>query len=355
MCYNYFKKLAIIFIFCISVLNGNAQTPKNIIFMIGDGMGLAQIYAAMTANGGHLNIEQCPYTGFSKTYSGNNYITDSAAGGTALACGVKTKNYMIGMSPDTVAVPSVLALAAEKKKSTGVVVVCSVTHATPASFVAHQDNRNKEEEIALDYLKTPVDVFIGGGLKFFQNRSDNRNLVKELKEKGYTVAVNMDEVKKVKSGKLAGLVADEHPGGVKERKNMLAEASLAAINLLNQNKNGFFLMIEGSQIDWAGHDNSSSHVISETLDFDETIGAVLDFAKKDGNTLVVITADHETGGLTVMNGDFKKEDVELKFNSTNHTGIMVPVYSFGPGAEKFSGIQENIEIPYKIKKMWGVK
>ena len=355
MLYNYLKRLAVVFILCGSVLNGIAQTPRNIIFMIGDGMGLAQIYAAMTANGGHLNIEQCTYTGLSKTYSANNYITDSAAGGTALACGIKTKNYMVGMSPDTVAVPSILVLAAEKKKSTGVVVVCSVTHATPASFVAHQDNRNKEAEIALDYLKAPIDVFIGGGLKYFQNRPDKRDLVKELKEKGYIVAINMEEVKKAKSGKLAGLVADEHPGGVKERKNMLAEASLAAINLLNQNKNGFFLMIEGSQIDWAGHDNSCSRIISETLDFDETIKVVLDFAQKDGNTLVVITADHETGGLTIMNGDFKKEDVELKFNSTDHTGIMVPVYSFGPGAEKFSGIQENIDIPLKMKKIWGIK
>ncbi len=353
MLYNSLKKLVIMFFLCASVLTGNAQTPKNIIFMIGDGMGLAQIYAAMTANGGHLNIEQCTYTGFSKTYSANNYITDSAAGGTALACGVKTQNGMIGMSPDTVAVPSLIVFAAEKKKSTGIVAACSVTHATPASFVAHQDNRNKNEEIALDFLKAPIDVFIGGGLKFFQNRPDNRDLLKELKEKGYLVALNMEEVKKVKSGKLAGLVASEHPGAVKERGNMLKEASLTAINLLNQNKNGFFLMIEGSQIDWAGHDNSSSRVISETLDFDETIKAVLDFARKDGNTLVVITADHETGGLTILNGDFKKEDVALKFNTTDHTGIMVPVYTFGPGAEKFTGIQQNIDIPMKMKKIWG--
>ncbi|MDR1729637.1 MAG: alkaline phosphatase [Prevotellaceae bacterium] len=340
------------FIFCASVLTVSAQTPKNIIFMIGDGMGLAQLYAAMTANGGQLNIEQCTYTGFSKTYSANHYITDSAAGGTALACGVKTKNGMIGMSPDTVAVPSLVVFAAEKKKSTGVVAVCSVTHATPASFVAHQDNRNKDEAIASDFLKSPIDVFIGGGLKFFQDRSDKCDLTKELKKKGYLVALNMEEVKKAESGKLAGLLAYEHPETALERGNMLKEASLTAINLLNQNKNGFFLMIEGSQIDWAGHDNSESRTISETLDFDATIGAVLDFAKNDGNTLVVITADHETGGLTIMNGDLKKRDVELKFNKTDHTGLMVPVYAYGPGAEKFTGIQENIEIPMKMKKMW---
>lgn len=344
-----------VFILCGLALNGSAQTPRNIIFMIGDGMGLGQIYAAMTANGGHLNIEQCTYTGFSKTYSSDSYITESAAAGTALACGVKTKNGMVGMSPDTVAVPSILVLAAEKGKSTGLVAVCSVTHATPAAFVAHQDSRSKEEAIALDYLTAPIDVFIGGGLKYFQKREDKRDLVKELKGKCYTVAVNMDEVKKVQSGKLAGLVVDDHPGDVEERKNMLAEASLAAINLLDQNKNGFFLMIEGSQIDWVAHNNNSSGTISETLDFDKTIGVVLDFAKKDGNTLVVITGDHETGGLTIMNGNFQEQGVELQFNSTNHTGVMVPVYSFGPGAEKFSGIQENIDIPNKMKKMWGIK
>jgi alkaline phosphatase len=350
------KKATLIAVFFATAMTVGAQTPKNIIFMIGDGMGLAQIYAALTANGGKLNIERCPYTGFSKTYSASDYITDSAAGGTALACGVKTKNNMVGMTPDSVPAKSILALAAEqKKKATGVVVTCSVTHATPASFVAHQDDRKKDEAIALDYLNSPVDVFIGGGLKYFEKRSDDRNLVKELETKGYVVAKSMEEVKEVKSGKLAGLVAKEHPGKVKERKDMLPESVTTAIDILNRNKDGFFLMIEGSQIDWGGHNNSRSYVLSETLDFDKTIGIVLDFAAKDGNTLVVITADHETGGLTIMDGDFKKEDVDLRFNTFNHTGIMVPVYTFGPSAEKFSGIQENIDIPNKMKELWNIK
>jgi alkaline phosphatase len=350
------RKIAFIAFFFITIVTVNGQTPKNIIFMIGDGMGLAQVHAAMTANNGKLNLERCTYSGFSKTYSASDYITDSAAGGTALACGVKTTNSIVGMTPDTVPVQSILALASKKKKkATGVVVTCSVTHATPASFVAHQDNRNKNEEIAADYMITPVDVFIGGGLKFFNKRSDGRNLINELEIKGYTVATTMKEVKSVKNGKLAGLIAEEHPAGAKERKDMLKEATLIALEILNQNKNGFFLMIEGSQIDWAGHDNSDSRVVAETLDFDATIGAVLDFAAKDGNTLVVITADHETGGLTVMNGNYKSGNVELLFNSVNHTGIMVPVFSFGPGAEQFSGIQENIDIPNKMKKLWGIK
>lgn len=354
MFHHYFKKqILAIALLCGIAFQSNAQ--KNIIFMIGDGMGLAQIQSAMTANGGSLNIERCTYTGLSKTYSFTDYITDSAAGGTALACGVKTRNLMIGMNPDTIPAPSILALAAEKKKATGIVVSCSVTHATPASFVAHQDNRNKNEEIAADYMTTPVDVFIGGGLKFFNKRSDKRDLVKELKAKNYTIATSMDEVKKVTSGKLAGLVAEDHPAGVAERQNMLTEATEKALELLSQNKKGFFLMIEGSQIDWAGHDNDGSRNIAETLDFDKAIGAVLDFAEKDGNTLVVITADHETGGLTVIDGNFEQKDVELKFNTTNHTGIMVPVYSYGPGAEKFSGIQENVDIPNKMKKLWKIK
>ncbi|HET7733779.1 MAG TPA: alkaline phosphatase, partial [Paludibacter sp.] len=167
------------------------KNPKNVVFLIGDGMGLAQIYAGMVANNNKLNLERCTYSGFSKTYSANKFTTDSGAGGTALACGVKTKNGMIGMSPDSVAVQSILELSSHNKLSTGIVVACAVTHATPASFIAHQVNRNMYDEIATDYLKTDIDVFIGGGRKYFEDRNDGRNLTNELKAKGYQVAYNL--------------------------------------------------------------------------------------------------------------------------------------------------------------------
>lgn len=332
-----------------------AHPPQNIIFMIGDGMGLNHIYAAMTANHGRLNIERCKHIGFSKTYSADNYITDSAAGGTALACGIKTKNGMVGMNPDSIAVSSTLTHSAEIGKSTGIVVTCSVTHATPADFISHQDNRKKEEEIAVDYTNSPIDVFIGGGLKFFKERKDKKDLTKQLTKNGYTVATSMEEVKKVKKGKLAGLVANEAlPKAHEGRDNMLAEATSKAIDLLDDNKKGFFLMIEGSQIDWGSHANDATHTLAELLDFDRAVGVALDYAEKHGNTLVIITADHETGGVTIKNGDIEKGKVEIRFETLKHTGTMVPVFSYGPKSEEFGEIQENIEIPQKIMKIWGI-
>lgn len=351
------KFLSIIVILFVSTgLKIFAQGPKNIIFMIGDGMGLNHIYAAMTANRGNLNLERCTYTGLSKTNSDDNYITDSAAGGTALACGRKTKNGMIGMAPDTTEIPSILSLSSQTGKATGIVVTSSVTHATPASFVAHQDNRKKEDEIAVDFVDSSIDLFIGGGLKFFKNRKDGKELINRLEEKGYKVVTTEKELDKVKRGKLAGLLAHEAlPKATEGRGDLLSIGTSKAIELLNQNKEGFFLMIEGSQIDWGSHANDSKHTIAELLDFDKTVGTVLDFAEKDGNTLVIITADHETGGVTIKNGDLTEGTVELKFETLKHTGTLVPIFTYGPFAEKFSGIQENIDIPQEIMKIWSLE
>jgi len=340
------------FFLCFSVLPLSAQkSPKNVIFLIGDGMGIAQIYAGMVANNNALALERCTYSGFSKTYSANNFTTDSGAGATALACGVKTKNGMIGMNSDSVAVQSILELAKKNNLSTGIVVACAVTHATPASYIAHQINRDMYEEIAADYLKSNIDVFIGGGRKYFEDRMDGRNLTDELKAKNYQVASNLDEVKAIKTGKLVGLLYDDQAPGIPERGTMLPDASEAVINILRNNKKGFFLMIEGSQIDWAGHDNNSQQVIKEMLDFDHTIGKVLDFAKKEGNTLVIITADHETGGMTILDGQFGSDKLKAVFSTKNHSGVPVPVFSFGPGAENFSGFLENTSFKSKIEKL----
>ena len=331
------------------------QTPKNVIFMIGDGMGLAQVYAGMIANGNKLNLERSQYIGISKTYSFDDYTTDSAAGGTALACGVKTKNGMIGMNPDSVAVNSILKVAENNGLATGIVVTCDVTHATPAAFIANQINRKMEEEIAADFLKTDIDVFIGGGRKNFENRKDGVNLTEKLRENNYNIAYTIDEVKAVKSGKLAALLYDEHPPIASERGKMSPDAVMTAIDILKNNDKGFFLMIEGSQIDWAGHANDYDYLISEMLDFDETIGRVFDWAEKDGNTLVVITADHETGGLSMPSGNIADKISNTSFSTKQHSGIPVPVYAFGPGAENFKGFMENIELKEKIENTLNIK
>lgn len=353
------KTIILILIFSflfISFTSLSAQKkPKNIIFLIGDGMGIAQVYSGMVANNNTLALERCTFAGFSKTYSANNFTTDSGAGGTALACGVKTNNGMIGMSPDSIASESILELAEKNGLATGIVVACALTHATPASYIAHQINRNMYDEIATDYLKTDIDVFIGGGRKYFENRTDNRNLIEELKTKNYQIANTLDEVKIVKSGKLAGLLYEDHNPAMPERGNMLPESTTAAIDILDNNKKGFFLMIEGSQIDWAAHDNNSKQVVKEIIDFDKTIERALDYAQKDGNTLVIITADHETGGLTIMNGKFGSDDMKVGFATKSHSGVPVPVFAYGPGAENFTGIMENTSFKGKIEKLLKLK
>ncbi|MGB4414281.1 MAG: alkaline phosphatase [Paludibacter sp.] len=348
-----FSLLLITFL-CFSNIDAQSK-PKNVIFMIGDGMGLAQIYAGMVPNGNKLQLERCKHIGFSKTYSASHFTTDSGAGGTALACGVKTKNGMIGMNPDSVAVQSILELAEKNNLSTGIVVACAVTHATPASYIAHQVNRNMYEEIATDYLKTDIDVFIGGGRKYFEERADDRNLTNELKAKNYQIAYTLDDVKATKSGKLAGLLYEDQNPGMPERGKMLPDATMAAIDILDNNKKGFFLMIEGSQIDWACHDNNAEQATREVLDFDETLGRVLDYAQKQGNTLVVVTADHETGGLTFPTGNIEEGTFEAIFTTKGHTGIPVPVYAFGPGADSFIGFMENTSMKSKIEKLLKLK
>jgi alkaline phosphatase len=327
------------------------QKPKNIIFLIGDGMGVSQVFSGLTANHGKLFIENCRHIGFSKTQSSDNYITDSAAGGTALSCGVKTYNGAIGMNTDTIPVKTLLEEAEENGLATGLVSTSAITHATPASYIAHQKKRDMYEEIAADFLKTDIDVFIGGGLDHFTKRKDGRNLLTQLEENGYTIESDMDKIKKVKKGKLAGLTADMHNGRVAERGDMLPVSTQTAINVLSKNKKGFFLMVEGSQIDWGGHANNTIYIVEDMLDFDRAIGNAIKFAAKDGETLVVVTADHETGGMALTGGDMNTGMVKADFPSKSHTAVMVPVFSYGPGAEEFIGIMENTEIHTKMKKL----
>ncbi len=325
--------------------------PKNIILLIGDGMGVSQVFAGLTANKGHLFLENCKYIGFSKTQSADNYITDSAAGGTALSSGVKTYNGAIGVDANKNPVKTILEEANENGLATGLVSTSSITHATPASFIAHQEGRGSYEDIAADFLKTDIDVFIGGGLDHFTKRKDGRNLADELKQKGYEVETEMNKIKKVKKGKLAGLTADVHNGRVSERGDMLPVATETALNILDNNKKGFFLMIEGSQIDWGGHAGSAIYVVEDMLDFDQVIGQTLEFAAKDKETLVIITADHETGGMALIGGSMNDGIVKAAFPTTDHTSVMVPVFAYGPGAQEFIGIMENTDIHAKMKKL----
>jgi alkaline phosphatase len=341
--------LALFLCFGPSWAQKKVKNPKNIILMVGDGMGVAQIYAGMTGNYGHLNLEQFPVVGFHKNQASNNFVTDSAAGATAFSCGVKTYNGAIGVDANGNPVPTILEIAEENGLATGLVATCSITHATPASFISHQASRSLDENIALDFLNTDIDVFIGGGRKFFANRSDGLNLIDSLKNRNYQIAHTIEEVQQTKSGKLAAFLAEEQQAKFSEgRGDELVKSTEVALNLLSTNKKGMFLMIEGSQIDWGGHANDTQYIVDEMIDFDNAIGKVLEFAKKDGNTLVIITADHETGGFSINKGSTETGMVEGKFTTGSHTGVMIPVFAYGPGSEVFGGIYENNQIFHKM-------
>jgi len=340
---------------CVCTPEQTQPPVRNVILMIGDGMGVTQMYAAFTANHGSLYmIERAQYVGLVKTHAANRYNADSAAAGTAIACGEKTNNGMLGMLPDGTPLKSMLEYAAEHGLSTGMVVTCEKTHATPAAFVAKVSGRGDHEEIALAFVNAPINVSIGGGRQFFENRADGQNLTEQMRAKGFRVAYTMDEVNATTEGNLLALLAPVALPRYPARGNMLPEATTVAINILNQNPNGFFLMVEGSQIDWAAHDNDQQSVIYETLDFDRAVKIALDFAERCGNTLVIITGDHETGGMSIVNGSIEDGTVRAHFSSTGHTGVPVPVYAFGPGANKFTGVFWNTEFLPRVLNLWGI-
>lgn len=320
------------------------RKPLKIILMIGDGMGLAQICAASVVNNG-LYLELLEAIGFIKTSSADDYITDSAAGATAFSTGEKTYNNAIGVGIDTLKRKTLLEMAEEAGLSTGLISTCSVTHATPASFFAHQKHRKMHQEIANDFYGKGIDFVAATGKPYFD--------INKLKNDGYHVQIGGNTYSEIGSKNFWFYNDSIHPPKANIRGNWLEEATKKGISLLSQNIQGFFLMVEGSQIDWGGHDNDLDYVVNELIDFDKAIKEAVEFAKKDGNTLVIITADHETGGLSLNEGDLMNKKVIGHFSSKEHSGIMVPVFSFGPGSENFKGVMQNTDIFKKMKMLYG--
>lgn len=336
------------------------KKAKNVILMIGDGMGLTQISAGLYSNNNKLYLEQFTDIGLHKSYASNNLITDSAAGATAFASGVKTYNGAIGVDPDTNSLVTILEEAEARGMATGMAATSTIVHATPASFISHVKSRQMYEEIAAQFLDTEVDYFVGGGKKYFDQREkDDRNILKELEGKGYMVSHFKEKAFSQTvidpSKNFAYLTSEADPAKVSEGRNYLAAASTRGVDYLKQRSpdKGFFMMIEGSQIDWGGHANDSDYIISEMIEFDRVIGAILDFAKKDGETLIIVTADHETGGYSINPGS-KMGEIIPGFTTDSHTGALIPVFAYGPGAELFSGIYENTAIYYKMKAALGL-
>jgi len=330
-----------------------AEFPQNVILLIGDGMGLSQVSLAVYEGGKALRMQEFPVTGLAKTHSAKQRVTDSAAAATAIACGCKTYNGALGMDAHRKPCTSLLEQAKSAGLATGLVTTSSITHATPAAFVAHVPRRAAYEEIATFFTNRTLDLMIGGGLKYFTERQDKKNLCQELKEQGWRLSDYRQQ---------AALPADlpveqpfawfsaweEPPFASQGRAYLAPAAALAPEFLTARSTKGFFLMIEGAQIDWAGHRNQADDVLREVLDFDAAVGAALDFAQKDGKTLVIVTADHETGGLALAQGD-QPQELQIKFTTTQHTATLVPVLAFGPGAENFGGVYDNTDIYRKMQ------
>lgn len=329
--------------------------PKNVIFLIGDGMGLPQITGAMYMNNNVTVFERFKSIGFHKSHSSDNLVTDSAAGATAFASGVKTYNGAIGVNDQKTSVPTLLEMAEKKGMSTGLVATSSITHATPAAFYAHVAGRSENENIATALLTSGVDIFVGGGMDYFARRKDSLDLLSQLSAKGYVISDffnNEIDEWNIRTDKNIGFfTANGEPLPVREGRDYFPVAVDKTLDFLkDRNPNGFFLMIEGSQIDWGGHSNDANYVITELLEFEKVIAQTLDFAQRDGSTLVVVTADHETGGFAVNPGS-KLNKIEVAFTTKSHTALMIPVFAAGPGEEVFRGMYENTDIFNKIRDL----
>jgi alkaline phosphatase len=351
-----------------------AKRIENVIFCIGDGMGLGQVALARVKTAGldgKLCLERLPVTGLVRTHSANSAVTDSAAAGTALACGVKTKNAMIGMAPGGQGYCTILEAARDKGMGTGLVVTSAITHATPACFASHVKSRKAEDKIAEQLIANRVNVLFGGGRKFFlpksapkSGRKDSLDLLAAAKEAGYEYLETAAGLPSLHGPYALGLFQLSGLTTTPPEPN-LAVLTRKAIQLLGParpqsapGKAGFFLMVEGSQIDWECHANKAAGTIRQTLLFDQAVQVAVDFAVKNGRTLVIVTADHETGGLTLIGGGNEdKPDAQLsvRWSTKGHSGTPVAIYAMGPGAAQFAGVQDNTEIPKKIAQLLNIK
>lgn len=362
--------LTLFALYCVGILASCSQSPptapapsqpirpKNVILMIGDGMGVTQVSTAFYHGDTVPNFARFKVVGLSQTSSKSHKITDSAAGATAFSAGQRTYNGAIGVGADSAALPLITELLTESRQmATGIVATSTITHATPASFFAHVDFRWKEEEIASWMHRSPIDFAAGAGLEYFADRQDGLNFLDSLTAAGFTIDTNAITTPE-SGGKYAYLFTSpgERGNGMpkmsERRGDFLPKATQSAIHVLSQDPNGFFLMVEGSQIDWGGHANDGPYIRDETWDFDQVLGDVLDWAEKDGETLVVVTADHETGGFALVGAPkFGKADYDQivpAFSTGGHSAALVPVFAYGPGAEDFGGIYNNTDIFHKI-------
>lgn len=324
--------------------DGMEKPVKNVIILIGDGTGLAQWYAGYTANSAALNVFNMKHIGLSKTSSYDSYITDSAPGATSISSGTKTNNRAVGVDHTGAKLILLPDLIAKKKMKAAVITSGDFRDATPASFYAHRSQRSDYKGMLEDLATARIDILMGAA-----DMSKMDSIASVLKKK-FTVLNSVNDINK--QTKLPVIVADSVADlSMQEgRKDWALKAFESSIELLKPNKDGFLLMLEGAQIDHGGHGNKLPYAVSELLDFDQVIGKAMEFADSNGETLIIVTGDHETGGLTLTGGDYSAGYINGQFSTGGHTAIPVPVFAYGPQSQLFSGVYENTDIFFRILK-----
>lgn len=382
-----FFLINLLFIFIASSCERQPRV-KNVIYLIGDGMGMGAVSSLVLSEEAQTGFEMAPVIGLSETASANNYVSDSPAGGTALATGVRTINGHTGVDHEGKPLKSILYKAQEMGKKTGIVVNTTLTESTPAAFYGGVTSRKMTYELAKQLTESNVDLAVGAGLNHFVGRPDSLDLTAVFIEKGYDVYLNWSAVLNTRSDKFIGILplADVHrreektiEAGAADGQEVCLAARLAAqleevdttqlseptlylekatakaLDVLSRNnKNGFFLMVESAIIDGYGHNNDTEGLVEEMREFDRTLRQLVSYVDNNPETLLVVTGDHETGGVAVSYREFEQGEhpsVLLRYTTKGHSGTFVPVFAYGPGADTFSGVMKNIDIPNKIMQI----
>jgi len=286
------------------------------------------------------------------THSADRLVTDSAAGATAFATGYKTNNHMLSILPDSTTEPeTVVEIAEELGKSTGLVATSQLTHATPAAFASHVPSRYMEMEIARQEVTKNMEALFGGGQDFFLRNDSAGNLVDQMKANGYAYVDTREQLEKLDANnteKAVGLFAPKGMKPATEGRLPLSLMTQKAVQILQQNPKGFFLMVEASQVDWKAHDNDEEGLIAETKDMNGALKWMLDYQEEHPDVLVVWVADHETGGFAINGGSLKNQTIQTAFTTNGHTAQMIPAFAKGPGAQSFQGVYDNTDIGKRI-------
>ncbi len=375
-------------VFAVSCSDG--PQVRNVIYLIGDGMGLGAVSSVVLTDDEATGFEMQAVIGLAETSSIDNHVSDSPAGGTALACGARTINGYVGLDSDGNPMESILKKAQKLGKKTGIVVNTVLTEATPAAFYGHVTSRSRSHELAKQFVEdSGVDVAIGSGLSVFINRPDSLDLTESLINRGYDVYLDWKSVLETESDRFVGILPMDYvhrrnetakaagaadgaevcfaarlaasegvevndSSSLREPELYLEKAVAKALDVLGEAEDGFFLIVESAIIDGYGHNNDSEGLILEMTEFDRTLKYLVDYVGRNPETLLVVVGDHETGGVSVGYKSHEpggKAPLRMTFSTKGHSGILVPIFAYGEGAEAFGKVMKNYEIPLAIEAL----